>query len=214
MRSTGHQTGRLRITDLLTAEVTAATLEGVDCVFVGGSGAYSATETADWADKAMRSLQAVHAAQVPTFASCWGHQAFARAMGGLVRRTPDRAEVGTLSLRLTDAAAQDPIFGALPNPMLAQVGHEDSVVELPPNSTLLAGTTRCPIHAYRFDDAPIYCTQFHPELNTEDLIKRLERYPSYVENITGQPIEEFLTSVADSPDANDLIRRFVAAHVR
>ena len=91
----------------------------------------------------------------------------------------------------------------------AQVGHEDTVVELPPNTTLLAASERCPTHAYRFDDAPIYCTQFHPELERADLLMRLEAYPEYVESIVGVPMAEFRKQLAKTPDASGLITRFV-----
>ena len=37
----------------------------------------------------------------------------------------------------------------------------------------------------RFDRRPIYCTQFHPELNRSSLLERLQAYPKYVRTITG-----------------------------
>ncbi len=210
MRSTGQQTGVLRIVALLNNQVTAASLEDVDMVFIGGSGAYSATDEGDWIGGAMESLRVVHASQTPTFASCWGHQALARAMGGRVENHPDSAEVGTIPMTLTAAGSDDPVFGGLPSPFHAQVGHEDSVMELPPNTTIIAGSERCRIHAYRFDDAPIYCTQFHPELTHDDLLMRLDAYPEYVERIAGLPMDEFKKTTQESPEASGIIAAFVS----
>jgi GMP synthase-like glutamine amidotransferase len=52
------------------------------------------------------------------------------------------------------------------------MGHEDIVIEIPPQATLLASSKKVTNQAYRFNDAPIYCTQFHPELNRSDLLRR------------------------------------------
>ena len=64
--------------------------------------------------------------------------------------------------------------------------------------------------AYRFEDAPIYCTQFHPELAAEDLLLRLRKYPHYVRRLTGLPIEEFARGLRDAAPSEGLLRRFVA----
>lgn len=214
-RAAGVDVGSIQILDLLNEDITLERLEPIDCVFVGGSGKYSAAgETSDWLESALKSLRVVHASGTPAFASCWGHQAMARAMGGTVVHAPETAEVGSIEMRLTEAAKSDPIYGEHAESFVAQVGHEDTVTQLPPNTTLLASSDRCRTHAYRFDDAPIYCTQFHPELTREDLLRRLDAYPEYVESIAGVPMNEFKKRTHKSPVANKLIQRFVSHFVR
>ncbi|MFK7820098.1 MAG: type 1 glutamine amidotransferase [Planctomycetaceae bacterium] len=201
----------IRIHDLLNGLVTHDVLQNAACIFIGGSGRYSAAGEGEWLDQALQSLRTVHASGIPTFASCWGHQAMARAMGGTVVHAPEYAEVGSMEMRLTESGRADPVFAGLPDPFRAQVGHEDTVTELPPNTTLLASSDRCLTHAYRFTNAPVYCTQFHPELQRADLMKRLDAYPEYVESIAGVPMEQFKQKTVETPEASQLIRRFLEA---
>ena len=67
----------------------------------------------------------------PAFASCWGFQALARALGGEVVTDLVRAEVGTFEIQLTAAGRSDPLFGPLGERFLAQLGHQDVVTRLP-----------------------------------------------------------------------------------
>lgn len=212
-RAAGVSETAIRIHDLLRGVIGQETLADIDAIFIGGSGRYSAASDGDWLAQAMDSLRYVHASKVPTFASCWGHQAIARAMGGTVVHAPETAEVGTITMTLTKDALTDPVFRKLETPFAAQVGHEDTVTELPPNTTLLASSDRCRVHAYRFDDAPIYCTQFHPELERADLLKRLDAYPEYVESIAGLPLADFKERTVESLAANRLIADFLASLV-
>ena len=177
---------------------------------LGGSGHYSAAGSGDWLVRALEILRKVYDSGKPAFASCWGFQSMARAMGGRVIKDPSRAEVGTHRLFLTDAGHQDPVFAPLGTSFLGQMGHEDRVAELPPGATLLASSERIENQAYRFNDRPIYCTQFHPELNRDDLLTRVHNYPEYIERIAGITAEEFRASVLDSPESAALLTRFVA----
>lgn len=197
------------IHDLLNEPLSVEHLANIDCVFVGGSGDYSVVGDATWLDRALDSLRLLHASKVPTFASCWGHQAMARALGGKVVHAAEFAEVGSIEMSVTEAGRKDSIFGSLGTTFFAQVGHEDTVVELPPRTTLLAYSNRCPVHAFRFEDAPIYCTQFHPELSREDLLLRVESYPRYVESIAGMPMAEFRNQMRPSEAASGLIGHFL-----
>ena len=201
------------IFDLLTRSLSARNLGDVDLVLMGGSGDYSATSRAPWLERALDSLRQVHASGVPAFASCWGFQGMAAAMGGEVIQDRSRAEVGTHELVLTPAGAADPVFGTLGSPFKAQLGHEDLVVKLPPRTTLLASSAMVANQAYRFDDAPIYCTQFHPELDTAGLYARFAAYPRYLEEVVGTSLQAVASRLEETPGANSLIRRFAGLHV-
>jgi GMP synthase (glutamine-hydrolysing) len=200
---------QIEVVDLLTERPSDVHFHKRDVVLLGGSGHYSAAGEGAWLERSLEVLREVHARRQPTFASCWGFQAMARAMGGLVVNEPSRAEVGTHTLRLTPAGQDDPIFSPLGQLFSGQMGHEDCVIEIPPGTTLLASTDKVINQAYRFDDAPIYCTQFHPELNRIDLLLRLEAYPEYVELLTGMTPEQFAAGVYDTPETEALLPRFV-----
>ena len=204
-RALGVDIEQIEVFDRLKGTLTANDHIGADMLLLGGSGHYSATDDADWLYRALDSLSLVYDCGKPTFASCWGFQAMARAMGGHVVHDQNRAEVGTHRLFLTDAGREDPVFGSLSNSFDGQMGHEDSVVELPPN----ASSVRNRMEAYRFDDRDIYCTQFHPELNAADIVQRIHQYPEYIERITGMSLDEFEDTVAETPEAESLLTRFV-----
>lgn len=200
---------QIEVVDLLTERPSDIHFSGRDIVLLGGSGHYSAAGEGDWLERALDVLREVYERKQPTFASCWGFQAMARAMGGQVINDKERAEVGTHQLQLTSAGRDDPIFGPLGRKFAGQMGHEDRVAELPPRTTLLASSEQVTNQAYRFDDAPIYCTQFHPELQGADLLRRLEAYPEYVRLVTGLTPEKFAASVSDTPETEALLPRFV-----
>ena len=195
--------------DLLNGLPTPSHYEKCDIVLLGGSGHYSAAGEAAWLDRALDGLRELHATGKPTFASCWGFQAFARAMGGEVVHDLARAEIGTKQIRLTAAGKSDPLFGALEDVFEGQMGHEDRVSVLPPNATLLASTELVENQAYCFQNKPIFCTQFHPELNRKNLMDRIRAYPSYIERVAGMTMAEFSAASHDTPAAEALLPRFV-----
>lgn len=207
-------TARIDVFDLLSGPLREADCRQADVILLGGSGHYSVAQNVeqqgDWLPRALDSLRLVCELDRPVFASCWGFQAVARALGGRVERHPERAEVGTHHLFLTEAGQADPVFGVLAGGFTGQMGHEDHVVELPPDAVLLASSNLVQNQAYRLADRPVYCTQFHPELNRSDLVERVNAYPRYVEEIAGQPFDEFLATVSDTPDSERLLSRFAA----
>jgi GMP synthase (glutamine-hydrolysing) len=97
----------------------------------------------------------------------------------------------------------------LPQIFSAQSGHEDHVVALPPDAVLLSSSARVPEQAFRFAGKPIYCTQFHPELDRTAMLERVVAYPEYVARIARIPYDRFVQSVRETPEANQLLERFV-----
>lgn len=200
---------QIRTVSLLDRVVNQDDFQSIDMVLLGGSGKYSAAGEGDWLDSALESLRKVYESGLPTFASCWGCQAFARAMGGEVINDPANAEVGSYDLFLTEAGLRNPVFAPLGNNFTAQVGHEDRVSRLPEGTTILASSKQVEVQAWCFDDRPIYCTQFHPELQKSDLVQRVKQYPEYIERIMGVSEEEFLSSLRESKETELLLPRFI-----
>jgi len=208
-RALGVHQEQIQVFDLLSGCPTPSDLETIDVVLLGGSGHYSATSDDAWIRNALAAMVELYELRQPTFASCWGFQAMARALGGRVEKDLSRAEVGTHRLRLTEAGRDDPIFAPLGETFYGQMGHEDLVVELPPNAVLLASSDKVANQAYRLQDAPIYCTQFHPELNCDDLRRRIEIYPEYIERIAGLTVDRFDELIQETPETERLLGRFV-----
>ncbi len=208
-RVLGCDVERIATWDLLASAPSRRDFDRYDMIMLGGSGHYSATTDEPWIEPVLDSLREIHRTSKPTFASCWGFQAMARALGGSVVKDLPRAELGTHWLQLTDAGKADPLFGPLGAIFGGQMGHEDRVDRLPADAVLLASTDLVENQAYRFDSKPIYCTQFHPELNREDLLGRVQTYPEYIHRISGLPPERFSELLEDTLETEALLKRFV-----
>jgi GMP synthase (glutamine-hydrolysing) len=200
---------QIAVHDLLSGPPTLGQLAAVDIVLLGGSGDYSVAEGGPWLEPALEGMRELVETGTPTFASCWGFQAMAKALGGEVITDISRAELGSVEVRLTPQGREDPLFGPLGDRFLAPMGHQDCVVRLPAGVTLLASSDLVANQAFKVDGKPIYCTQFHPELNREELLQRLIAYPQYVQTISGLPFEEFKKSCEETEQVGKLLSRFV-----
>ena len=204
---------QIAVHDLLAGVPTVQELDAVDVVLLGGSGDYSVAEGGDWLPPALEAMQELNELNKPTFASCWGFQAMAKALGGEVVTDKGRAELGTVEVFLTEAGKCDPLFGPLGDSFLAPMGHQDCVTKLPPGAIRLASSSKVENQAFCLPGKPIYCTQFHPELDREALLQRVRAYPQYVESITGDLIDVFETHCEETPETDALLTRFMS-HLR
>ena len=200
---------QIGVFDLLSGVPSVHDLDRVDAVLLGGSGDYSVAEGGDWLPPALEAMRELYDLGKPTFASCWGFQAMAKALGGEVVTDKKHAELGSIEVWLTEAGRDDPLFAPLGNRFLAPMGHQDCVVRLPPQTVLLASSKSVQNQAFRVVGKPIYGTQFHPELNRAAFIQRVHAYPSYVESITGDPIEVFAGKCQETPATDQLLARFM-----
>ena len=208
-RAFGCPQERIRVFDLLRGVPGPGELARADIVLLGGSGDYSVAEGGPWLPAALEAMRELHDQGKPTFASCWGFQAMARALGGEVVTDPGRAEVGTIWLELTPEGERDPVLGPVGRRFQAQCGHQDIVTELPAGATLLASSETVRNQAFRFDGKPIYCTQFHPELDRTAIIDRIRRYPAYLRHTGAATIEAFAAMTPETPEVEGVLRRFV-----
>ena len=199
----------IRIANLLEGWPDARELDQADVIFLGGSGDYSAAGEGDWLSSILAGLGHLCESEKPVFASCWGFQAIARACGGRCVHDPEHSELGTVELQLTPAGMRDPLFGGLPPTFYGQAGHQDHVIELPPNAVLLASTNQVRNQAFRLRDKQIYCTQFHPELDRARLLERVLAYPQYVEIHAHMSVDQFAATCGETPESNSLLRQFV-----
>ncbi len=201
---------QIHVFDLLSGVPTEPELDAADVVLLGGSGDYSVAKGGPWLPAALETMRQLHDTSKPTFASCWGFQAMARAMGGEVVTDHDLAEVGTHWLELTPEGKEDPVFGPLGERFQVQIGHEDIVTKLPEGATLLASSATVENEAFRFDDRPIYCTQFHPELDRNGIIERIAQYPAYLSLAGHDTLESFSDATPETPETEAILRRFVS----
>lgn len=196
--------------NLLSGAPDPAALENHDALLVGGSGDYSVLGDEPFLGAFFDFLaDTVIDQQFPTFASCFGFQALVLAGGGDVVHDEERAEVGTYTLKVTEAGRVDRLFGELTPTFDAQLGHKDHAARLPAGMVNLASSSLAPLQALRVQGLPVVATQFHPELTRE---ANTERYLRYWEAYgTGDRSDDpVLARMKDSPEATGLLRRWVA----
>ncbi len=116
----------------------------------------------------------VVAADFPFLGACYGIGTLGRLGDGVVDRTHGEP-IGAVTVTLTEDAADDPLLGGLPPSFEAFLGHKEAVSRLPAGAVLLATSPGCPVQAFRLGRR-VYATQFHPELDVEDLCTRIEVY--------------------------------------
>lgn len=130
-------------------------------VLVTGSEA-SIVEPAPWAEVEMAWLRQAVARGVRVLGSCWGHQMIAAALGGraCVRRS-STPEVGWFAIEVLEPDAVLPAGG-----FAAYCVHFDEVVPgSHPELRVLASSCRCAVHAFRWDQLPVWGIQSHPEID-------------------------------------------------
>jgi GMP synthase (glutamine-hydrolysing) len=113
-------------------------------------------------------------ADYPFLGMCYGVGAVTTHLGGTVDRTFGEP-VGATEVTLTDAGCADPLLDGLSPAFSAFVGHKEAANGTPPGVELLATGTECPVQMYRVG-ANVYVTQFHPELDADDLAARMRIY--------------------------------------
>ena len=195
--------------DLLSGAPSTLALKRTDVVLIGGSGEHSVVRGGPWLSRALDTMTELYAKSRPTFASCWGFQAMAQALGGTVVTDRDRAEVGTAWVELTHDGEADPVFGPLGRRFRVPIGHEDVVTKIPKSARLLASSDLVENQAFVFLDKPIYATQFHPELNRADLVARLTKYTEYLPLTGHKSIKEFEDNTPETPESESILPRFL-----
>ena len=174
-----------------------------DALILGGSGDFSVAERDQPFFGPMTDLlKWLIDRGFPTFGCCFGYQLLVDAMGGRIVRDPGNAELGSVDVELTNDGVADPLFGQLPRRFVAQMGHFDRAVVLPRGVPNLAWSESCPYQALRVPGAPIWATQFHPELDQQGNRERCVAYIDDFESIEGY-------QALPSPDALSILPRFL-----
>ena len=174
-------------------------------VVVTGSMAF-VTDKEPWSEASAEWLVELSKTPVPILGVCYGHQLLAHGLGGRVDMNPRGREMGTVDVQLNERAKGDELFGSLPNPLVVQATHQQSVVELPEGAVVMGGNDLDPHHVVRF--APrAWGVQFHPEAEEQVMRRYLEvRAPALAEE--GFDPDAMIASVKATPHGPTLLRAF------
>ncbi len=99
---------------------------------------------------------------IPVFGICYGFQAMARALGGVVERT-GLAEFGGTKLSVVPAS-EGVLLKDLPAQQSVWMSHGDSVTAAPVGFTVTAASDGAPVAAFENLDRRLAGVQFHPEV--------------------------------------------------
>ena len=127
-----------------------------------------------YADGAPQVDPSLFEAGVPVLGICYGHQAMAVALGGVVERT-GRSEFGRTPLSVVDEKSL--VLGDLPSQFSVWMSHGDAVLSAPPGFTVTATSQGAPVAAFEDAARGLAGVQFHPEvLHTEHGQRVLEHF--------------------------------------
>jgi GMP synthase (glutamine-hydrolysing) len=122
--------------------------------------------------------QAVFAAGVPFFGSCWGLQVAVTAAGGEVRANPRGREFGfSRRILLTELGRTHRLFAGKHATFEAPTVHRDEIAALPAGAVALA-TNGMGLQAAAFTHGrgTFWGVQYHPEYSYLDIAAAAERY--------------------------------------
>jgi len=109
---------------------------------------------------------------VPTFGICYGFQAMAASLGGVVAQT-GTAEYGRTALAVVDPGV---LLSGLPASLNVWMSHGDAVAEAPPGFTVTSSTGATPVASFEDTNRGLYGVQFHPEVlhseHGQEVLKR------------------------------------------
>lgn len=130
-----------------------------DGAMITGSPA-SVRSGAGWTEELLVLIRAMHAAGLPLFGACFGHQAIALALGGTVDHNPGGWVHG---LTHNETLARPGWAGDLPDRVRLYGSHTEQVTALPEGAVPLSRSEDCPISGFAIGGT-VYTTQHHPEM--------------------------------------------------
>lgn len=220
MRFAGLDTMGLRRIRLTHEPLGAIDLDHLSGVILGG-GPYNVSDDPESKSPTQRRVESellpLIARMVdrdfPFLGCCYGVGTLGRVVGAVIDRTYTEP-VGAVTVALTEAGRDDPLFAGLPDVFDAFGGHKEAASTLPPDVPRLASSADCPVQAFRVGEN-VYATQFHPELDVDGMCTRVDVYKNH-----GYFAPETAESLKDAVRQRNIehppliLRRFVQRYAR
>ena len=142
--------------EIVPSSITAAevTAKAPSAIILSGGPSSVYADHAPTVDAAIFSLG------IPVFGICYGFQAMAAALGGVVSRT-GKSEFGRTE---TTVQPSSKLFAGLPAQQKVWMSHGDAVTQAPAGFTVSAVTEDTPIAAFEDSTGTLAGVQFHPEV--------------------------------------------------
>ena len=208
---------RIRLTHQPLGTIDLADWSGI----VLGGGPYNVSDDPDDKSATQRRVESellplledVVDRDFPFLGCCYGVGTLGTVVGAVVDRTYTEP-VGAVTVRLTPAGRDDPLFVDVPDVFDAYGGHKEAATKLPSGVARLASSVDCPVQAFRVG-TNVYATQFHPELDVEGMCTRIDVYKDH--GYFDPASAESLKVAAQQRDIRHppaILRRFVERYSR
>ena len=147
--------------------------------------------------------------QVPMVGICFGHQIMAQAFGGKVVKSDKGFGVG---LHHYDVASRESWMDDV-DAFAIPASHQDQVVELPPQSHVVARSAFTPIAALAYDGRPAISFQGHPEFDAPFATALIgSRKGERIAHDRAEAAIESLKQANDNPQVGRWIVNFLEAN--
>lgn len=179
LRHTGLSRAELRHVRLEAAPLAKLQVEDYSGIVLGG-GPFNVSDI-DKSDTQVRVesdlaglLEQIIEAEFPFLGLCYGVGVLARYLGGVVDRTFTEP-VSAVTVTVTAEGRADPLLAGIPDTFRAFTAHKEACRVLPAQATVLATGDVAPYQLFRVGTSA-YVTQFHPELDADELVARMGCY--------------------------------------
>jgi GMP synthase-like glutamine amidotransferase len=133
-----------------------------------------------WVGQLFGLIRQIVADGVPLFGACFGHQAIAKALGGVVGYNP-----GSWVFGLTETEMEG-------QRLRLYAAHKEQVLALPEGAVVVGGNADCPVGSFAIG-RHVLTTQYHPEMTPEFIA-------ALVQEMRGQLPDAVVDSAARSLD--------------
>lgn len=193
------------------ADILCAVRGGIDGVIISGS-PRDAWGPDPVNGKLLRVVDLCQLRQIPVLGVCYGHQLLGRALGAPVAPQAEGFELGNVTLTLTSAGLNSPLFRGFPQEFEVLQSHADAVLELPRQCRLLATGGLTPIQSFDWN-GQLLGVQFHPEQEPETIrFIWSTRRDKWRDKVSFE-LDERLENVRPTPLATRVLVNFVKNYV-
>jgi GMP synthase (glutamine-hydrolysing) len=156
-------------------------------------------------------LDRIVPADFPFLGACYGVGTLGTHQGALIDRTFGEP-LGGVEIELTEAGLADPVLQGMPRRFTAFTGHKEACTSLPAHAVLLATSAACPVQMFRIRQN-LYATQFHPELDVDGLVTRIDIY-RHAGYFPPESAEELMESARrfTVTEPTNILKNFVARY--
>ena len=120
-------------------------------------------------------VKEIIASDFPCLGACYGLGALTNFGGGKMGREAYGEKLAAVDIHMNKDGNADQLLAGLDNPFQAIVGHKEACQIAPDGAIILASSQICPTQMFRIGEN-VYGTQFHPELDVQDVGVRADAY--------------------------------------